>query len=312
MGCVRVRDLFDIEDLPMVKNLEGYLYISFNGMRVDLTPSVGATTLATVSYTPQTSGTTCPFLINTGASTVGGIVLSNYGTKSQTISITGIVDGTTADAVAGGPILSSARLLMPYYQANPKIDEALTKVNTFTTLEKIVNPFEITAGAQRNFTVTVGVPNPKRLVILPMYQNLGGTTNLANAETSAFDTCPATSSPFAKLDDIQITVANKPLYQYPIQYDYEQWVEEQSQVGLNGNYTNEMTSSLLSPAIWAQNHRFYSFDLSRCLPSDDGMSRAVQISCKNASASFGMRCIAILFYEKKWEINTATCKLQSK
>jgi hypothetical protein len=184
-------------------------------------------------------------------------------------------------------------------------------VKEFYTLEKLVNPFSISASGVVNYTMTVGVSNPKRLVILPLYQNLGATTNLSNPETSAFDTVPASSSPHARLDNIQITVANKPLFQYPIQYDYEQWVINQSQTGLNGNYIDEMSSGLLSEELWSQNHRFYSFDLSRALPSDDGMSRAVQISCKNASSTFGMKCIAILFYEKRWKVNTATCSIES-
>jgi hypothetical protein len=157
----------------------------------------------------------------------------------------------------------------------------------------------------------VGVPNPTKLVLLPMYQNLGGATNLANPEQSPFDTVPASSSPFAKLDNVQIYIANKPLFQYPVQYDYEHWIMNAVQEGANAGLVDEMTSGLLTQQLWEQNHRFYVFDLSRRLESDNGMSRAVQISCTNPSASFGMKVIAILFYEKSWEINTASCAIQS-
>ena len=78
----------------------------------------------------------------------------------------------------------------------------------------------MTAGETKNFTITVGVPNPVKLVLLPMWQNLGGATNLSNPEQSIFDQTPATSGAFAKLDNLQVYVANKPLFQYPLQYDY--------------------------------------------------------------------------------------------
>ena len=82
-----------------------------------------------------------------------------------------------------------------------------------------------------------------------MWQNLGGTTNLSNPEVSPFDSVPATSGPFATLANLQVYLANKPCYQYPIQYDYEQWISENFQLGLNGNMINEQTSGLLSEQL---------------------------------------------------------------
>lgn len=311
MATVRVKDLFDISEFPLCKNIKGYMYLTFNSFQVQLTGGLsGSGTIATVTSTPLT-GLSCPFNVIYDSS--GGVQLSNAATSTApVITITGTIDGTSTDALnSSGALLTNARLLMPYYNANPRTDSALSKVQAFKTLEKIVNPFSLTASEVKNFTITVGVPNPRKLVLLPMYQNLGGSSYLSNPEISPFDTVPATSSPFAKLDNIQIYIANKPLYQYPIQYDYENWVMNCVQEGANSGLTDEMTSGLLSQQLWEQNHRYYVFDLSRRLESDDGMSRAVQISCTNPSASFGMKVIAILFYEKMWQINTATCAIES-
>ena len=111
-------------------------------------------------------------------------------------------------------------MIVPYYIANPKTDSALTQTSKFfTTLEKIVNPMTCAASASMNYTITVGVPNARKLVLLPMWQSLGGAT-LLNPEQSPFDSVPATSGPFATLANLQVYMGNKPLYQYPIQYDY--------------------------------------------------------------------------------------------
>ena len=310
MGSVRLRDLFDINEIPMCKNIKGYLYLTFNSFQVQLTGGLSSSgTIASVTATPLT-GLSCPFNVIYDST---GVQLTNTATSTAPVlTIVGTIDGTNANAVgSSGALLTNARLLMPYYNANPQTDTALSKIQQFTTLEKIVNPFSMSAGEVKNFTITVGVANPTKLVLLPMFQNLGGASFLSNPEVSPFDTVPATSSPFAKLDNIQVYVANKPLFQYPIQYDYEHWIMNAVQEGANAGLVDEMTSSLLTAQLWEQNHRYYNFDLARRLGSDDGMSRSVQISCTNPSSSFGMKVIAILFYEKKWEMNTATCQIQS-
>jgi len=309
MATVRLRDLCDFSDFPVVKNLKGYLYLTFNSAQINLTGTAGAATLASVSIN-ATTGRSCPILVNNSST---GILLGNYATTAPVCQITATVDATTSDAVGNsGPLLTTGRLLVPYYIANPKTDSALSQSNKFfTSMEKIVNPITCVAGSSVNYTISVGIPNPRKLLLLPMWQNLGGTTYLSNPEVSCFDSVPATSGPFAQLNNLQVYLANKPLYQNPIQYDFEQWNNENSQLGLNGNIINEQTSQLLSEQLWTQNHRFYYVDLARRMESEDGASKSVQVSFSNPSSSFGLKVIAIVFYEKQWIIDTSTCMLQN-
>jgi hypothetical protein len=85
---------------------------------------------------------------------------------------------------------------------------------------------------------------------------------------------------------------------------------ENSQVGANGSMVNEMTSGLLSKQLFEQNHRFYTVDLSRRMESEDGMSKSVIVQFTNPGA-LSMKVIAILFYEKFWTVDTASCTLSS-
>jgi hypothetical protein len=309
MATVRLKDLCDINDFPLVKNLKGFLYLSFNSSQVNLTGTVASSTLSAVNITPLT-GRTTPFMIN---NTATGLVLATGSTGAPTVQIVGSVDATTiGQGVNAGPLLTNARMLVPYYIANPKTDAVLTQSNKFfTTMEKIVNPLTVSPGSSINYTISTGIPNPRKLLLLPMWQNLGGTSNLTNPEISPFDSVPATSGPFAGLSNLQVYLANKPLYQYPMQYDFEQWISENSQLGLNGGSINEQTSGLLTQQLFEQNHRFYYVDLSRRLESEDGSSKSVQVSFSNPSSTFGMKVICIVFYEKQWIINTASCQLQT-
>lgn len=309
MATCRLKDLCDIDSFPLVKNLKGFIYLSFNSAAVQLTGTAGSAVMSAVNYTTLT-GRTTPFLINNSST---GILLGNYATTPPVVEIRGSVDATTTGQIASsGPLLTNARMLVPYYIANPRTDSALTIQNKFfTTYEKIINPITLSAGSSINYTITTGVSNPRRLVMLPMWSNLGGATNLSNPEISAFDTVPATSGPYALLQNLQVYMANKPLYQYPIQFDFEQWLSEQEQLGVGSSELDGQTSGLLTQHLFNQNHRFYTVDLSRRMDSEDGSSKSIQVSFANPSATFAMKIICIVFYQKAWSISTNTCQLSS-
>jgi hypothetical protein len=309
MATVRLKDLLDFNDFPMCKSLKGFLYLAYNTGSINITANTGAATI--LSVTPAvTNGRTCPFLVNTQNN---GLTMGNHATNGQTLQIVGTVDATATGALgSSGPLLTNARLLAPYYSANPKTDMALSQPNKyFTTLEKIVTPIIISAGSSVNYTITSGVANPRKLLLMPMWQNLGGATTLTNPEISCFDPVPGCSGVFAEINNLQVYVANKPIYQYPIQYTYEQWITENAQLGLNGSAINESTSGLLTEQLFQQNHRFNYVDISRRMDSEDGTSKSIQVSMTNPSATYGMKVIGIVWYEKKWLINTSTCTLSS-
>lgn len=333
MCTIRLKDICDIDQLPLTKNLKGYLYISFNSFKVALTgkaggvPANNAGELNSITYTPMT-GRTCPFnIIDSNISDVGtpepdqsvsGFVIGAGSSTAPVVEFTGTVSGQQLTTPVGNsaPVSSNARMFVPYYIANPKVDDALSMTKTFSTLEKIVNPIKCEANKYVSYTITVGVPNPRKLVLVPFYENLRdlsetAITNLDNPEFSPWDCTPATTSVFAYLRNLQVSVANKPIFNYPLDYSYEHWIAENSGNGLNGNADDELTSGLLSQQLWEQNHRFYSIDLSRRVASMDGQSQSVQVSFQNGSANYNMKVIAIVFYEKKWQINTATCQIQS-
>ena len=304
MATVRLKDICDLREFPLTKNLRGYLYLNFNAATINFTGNAGVVSALTMQIN---SGQTCPFLINSVAAGTVGLLSSAH---ANPITVVGNVDGTTTSAISpSGPLLTSARLVVPYYVANPMADAALSQSNKFfTTLDKFQFSFDVDAGATINYTVTSGVSNPRRIVMLPLLKKLGNMPTMTSPEQSPFDPAPATSGPFATMNNLQVMVANQTVYQSPIQYDYEQFLQEQSQVGESGNMSNENTSGLLSEQLWIQNHRFYTVDLGRRVNAEDGSSKSVQISYTNANA-FGQRVIGHLYSEKRWVMDTSTCTL---
>ena len=307
MATVRLKDICDLREFPLTKNLRGYLYLNFNSATINYNCNAGTVSALSMAIN---SGQTCPFLINAqdGALAAGiesGLAASAH---ANPITFVGSVDGTATSAISpSGPLLTNARLVVPYYVANPMADAALSQSNKFfTTLDKLQFTFDVAAGATQNITITSGVSNPKRIVMLPLLKKLGGMTTMTAPEQSPFDPAPATSGPFATMNNLQVQVANQTVYQSPIQYDYEQFLQEQSQVGESGNMSNESTSGLLSEQLWVQNHRFYTVDLGRRVDAEDGSSKSVQVSYANANA-FDHHVIGHLYFERRWVMDTSTC-----
>lgn len=330
MATVKLSDVMDISDWPLQKNLKGFLYLSMNGCTTILGSTGGVNAVNSVTNN-ITSGRCCPYLINTSnaANAVqpdilttlisGGVI---HGTISSTITVVGAVDATTTAStmVVGastGPPLVNARLIIPFYLANPKADLALTQhTKYFSTLEKIVNPFVVPAGSSVNYTITTGVANPTRLLLLPMWQGFTGTTTpnatlLPNPEQSCFDTVPTTSGVYAQLKQLQCYIANRPIFQYPMDYDFEMYQSEIADLGLHGSQVEQQTSGLLSQQLWEQNHRFYTVDLSRRIAADDGASKSIQVSFTNPSATYGMKVISVVYFQKRWVMDTASGLLTS-
>lgn len=303
MAVVRLKDICDVSQLPLLKNIKGFLYISFNSCSTTIT---GTSTTAPATVTPNIiTGKTNPMLINlTG--------MSLNATTAYNITTTASVDGTSNfQASNAGALLTSARLLAPYFIANPKTDQALSIPDKmFSVLEKIVVPITVSAGNSVSPMLTTSVVNPKRLVMLPMWQNTGGTTLLSNPEYSAFDSVPATSGIYAQLQNLQVYVGNRTMFQNPVQYDFEMWCSEISNTGENGGLVDSSASGLLTQQLWEQNYRFYTVDIGRRMDSMDGSSQSVQASFTNPSATLGMKVICIIYYEKKYVINTSTCTIQ--
>lgn len=302
MATVRLRDICDIDSFPMTKNLRGYLYLNFNATQTVIT---GGADAASHSFTASPlAGRTCPYMIN-----IAGITFPN----TSVTTIVGQVSGESA-AMSGftsqGPTATTARLYVPYYDSNPKSDSALTQSNHFfTTTEKLINPITCDANSSVNVTLTSGVPNPRALVMLPMWMN-AGTSAWSSPELSPFTSEPNTSGAFATLNQLQVYKANKPIYQSPIDYTFSQWQQENSKTGLGGGLVDEQASGLLTEQLFNQNHRMYYVDLSRRENSGDGGSQSVQVSFQNPGA-YKLKVICFVLYEKKWVIDTALCKVSS-
>ncbi len=99
-----------------------------------------------------------------------------------------------------------------------------------------------------------------------------------NPFRSPFSTVPATSSPFAALKNLQITVDNTPIWNNPVSFGYDLFLQEMSKSGCDGGLDDITTAGLLSQRTWESLYRFVAVDIGRRLPSEDGASKSIIVS----------------------------------
>lgn len=294
LATIRLKDISPaLAAIPMSRNLKGFLYVNYNASSTVVTSSSSSTAFNTWSTT-SLFGRCCPALITKTWQ-------SATGTPSYKVDveISGITSNTLTTAK---PPITYARLIAPYYVANPSIDAALSMKKTFRYLERNVSTFNIAAGQNFTMTLSPGISNPRRVILFPMLTKVN--TFDYNPLLSPFDTCPATTSPFAALRDVQILVGNSPMFQNPVTFDYDMFIQEVAQQGLEGGLDNEQASGLISQAQWESLYRFYTCDVGRRLDSEDGSSKSVIVQCTNATTC-PMQVIAMILYEKECTIDTS-------
>lgn len=304
LGTIRLKDISDaISKLPLVKGLKGFIYVNYNA-GTSLCSNNGTTAAIDTIVNTATFGRCMPGFLND--SSTGGIQIGTGAAAGFTftaeISATASATLTTATAP-----MQNARLVAPYYVATPEVDRALTTKKTIRYNERFVTQFAIGASNQVNLTLTPGISNPKRVILYPYFTggNSVNTGFLANPLLSPVDSVPATTSPFAALKDLQLYVGNVPMFQSPITLDYDTFLNEVAQQGLDGGLSDQQASGLLSQRLWNQLYRFYTCDIGRRMGSEDGCSKSVQVQCSNAT-SCPMSVIAIIWYEREITVDTAS------
>lgn len=303
LATIRLCDICPaVKDMPMTRNLKGFLYLNFNSSLTTITTTAGAA-LSTIS-TVASSGRTCPVLINQPA-----VDLSNLLKASATWELECTISGVATDLSAAQPQQQNATLWCPYYVANPTVDSALSMKKTYRYLERNVSTFDIGAGANQTITLTPGISNADGVLLFPYYTGSSTISNLlSNPLLSITDTCPSTSSPFATLKDLQILVGNKPIFNNPVNYTSSLFLQEIAQLGAEGGLDNQLASGLLTQQDFERLYNYHYINVGRRLESEDGSSKSIIVQATNPTTC-NMRVIAMVFYQKEITIDTSNGRI---
>lgn len=303
VGTIKLSHISDsISKMPLVKGLKGFIYLNYNST-TSIISNTGASATITSVNSSATFGRCCPAVYNVGTD---GCTLNASATAP--VTFTADINATASNLATAVPTQQNAVLYAPYYVATPEVDRALTFRKTIRYNERFVTQFSLAASGNYTATLSPGISNPKRVILYPYFTGAGSSGNtsfLTNPLLSPFDGCPSTTSPFAALKDLQLYVGNVPMFQQPVNMDWQTFSNEVAQNGLDGGLVDVASSGLLSQRLWNQLYRYYTVDVGRRMNSEDGASKSIQISCTNATVC-PMTVIAIIWYEREVVIDTAS------
>jgi hypothetical protein len=142
LATVRLCDLSDsIAKLPPIKNLKGFVYVNYNGSVTTLTNPSSNTSITGWTYS-SIQGRSTPVMLQNVATT--GFQPNSVNANTWVLKCTVSGQPSTSLTTAQPPI-NYARLVAPYYGANPKIDSALSQTKKIYYMERFINNFTVQA-----------------------------------------------------------------------------------------------------------------------------------------------------------------------
>jgi hypothetical protein len=193
--------------------------------------------------------------------------------------------------------VSSVRLYAPAYTFSPIAEQ---RYLSLTPTKKVVynDIFQysfpsVGAGSPFNFLVSNGIPNVRGVLVVPLLPKASngkedGAGNYSGITTSTLYSpfCATGGAPDpVSFTNFNIQVSGKNLFINNLLYDFETFSQQFiSSNQLNGSLTTGLTSGLVGYYEWENLFRYYYGNVSRSLPSEDGVAKAIQITGTNQSS----------------------------
>jgi hypothetical protein len=206
--------------------------------------------------------------------------------------------------------ITSCRLYAPAYTMSPIAEQ---RYLSLTPTKRIVynDIFQFSFPSQSinspfNILVTNGIPNIRSVLVLPLLPRGSNGVAAAGGQTTASVLSPFCSTPSSPdpliIQNFQIQISGKNLFINQLQYDYEDFVEQLvSSNQLNGSLTTSLASGLVSKKDFQNLYRYYYGNCSRSLPSEEGVSKAIQIQGTILSPTI-TACDLMVFVEFEREV----------
>jgi len=140
----------------------------------------------------------------------------------------------------------------------------------------------VNAGDTFNFLVSNGISDIQSVLVVPFLSS--SANGGMNPFLSPYSTAGATPDPIP-LQQFNILLSGVNLFLENSEYDFQAFSHHLSASNqLNGGLTTGLGSGLIGKFEFENLYRYYYGNTSRSLPSEEGVSRSVQIVGKNASA----------------------------
>lgn len=304
---LRLKDLADFfGKTPLLKGSTLRLLINTNqvsNFQISYA-NVGDSINTFSGYSAQ--GQTNPIMIDTQRLKTEVLNVGGNSAGDFTFSLS-IFKDNTSTATGGQSALSSCRLYAPVYKFNPIAEQRyLSLAPTKKVNYNDIFTYQFTGiGSNKdfNFLVSNGIVNIKSITVIPFLTQ--DDNGLISPHQSPYTSAPSTPDPII-LNNFNVLVSGVNLFQQNQLYDYEMFNHElKSSNQLNGNLTTGLTSGLIGELEFSNLYRYYYGNCARILPSEEGVSRSVQIIGKNTSGK-AIDLMIFVEFQKSIEIDIST------
>lgn len=298
-AVIRLKDVCNFfEKVPLLKGAQIKIFLNTNQVYFQVTQTSGvydtdAADFGTVIKQPNLFLSQSPVMLGGGQTNPvqyasngigqGASVLTPFIGGANTAAATSAVVNVSLSIVRtqfsqmtnsySCPI-TSCRLYCPAYKLS---EVSQQKLYALMPIKKVVynDIFQFSFPNQAtnspfNILVSNGITNIKSILVmclLPSASN--GTVPTGGVRSSSilspFSSTPSSPDPLI-IQNFQVQLSGKNLFNNQLQYDYEDFVEQLvSSNQLNGNLTTSMSSGLISKNDFQNLYRYYYANCSRCL-----------------------------------------------
>jgi len=208
--------------------------------------------------------------------------------------------------------ITSTRLYCPAYTMSPLAEQRL--LSLCPTKKVVYNDifyytFTGVPPGTFSFLVSNGIPNLRGCLVCPFLprasNGVSGLATTTDTILSPFCSSPASPDPIS-LTNFNIQVSGKNLFITNLLYDYEVFAEQLvSSNQLNGSLTTSLASGQIGFSEFENLYRYYYGNVSRSIPSEDGVAKAVQVLGTNNSTQT-INFIVFLEFERTMTIDLRT------
>jgi hypothetical protein len=283
--------------IPLSKGVFMKITMNLNNTTTNVTVVQGAGAAAT-SLTQSSAnssfplGGVCPILFASGNTGNG---MANLITSGETVSLfASLYVGSKCyetNAVAAGGAASgyvnNVTLTAPSYTFNPVYEQAylsspVKKIDYADIYQYQV--LNILKNANFNNLITNGIAGIKSVLVIPYHSAVTAVNGGISPLQSCFDTAGSTTSPLTYLSNFNVVISGQNAIYNSQRYTYEQFLNQlNGQNGVNGGQVDGMSSGLISQLDFESMYNFYYINVERCLPSEKGVSKSVNIIGQNMS-----------------------------
>ena len=323
---LRLIDLADyFEKLPLLKGATMRFYINTNQTSITFNTTLGIITqgssipttypvLSVPSAPTVIGGLTCPLMI---AGNGFGQGSSPLPADTYTLTVSIVKNTFASQPGTATTSLNSCRLYAPVYTMNPLAESKyLSLAPTKKVMYKDIfqYQFQNVPSGPFNFLVSNGINNIQSVLVVPfiatsnVFTNSAGTANTLipySTFLSPFSSSPASPDPIM-LTNFNILISGVNLFLNNENYDFEAFAQQlASSNQLNGGLTTGLASGLISEDDFTNLYRYYYGDCSRVLPSEQGVSRSVQI-VGNVASKVQVSFMVFVEFMKEMTIDIST------